>query len=531
MGHPAGLTEDEISLRKRWLEFGSQDEHLIAELDPILSEHLDAIIADMYDHFFAFDETRAFFPDDATLMRAKAAQRQYFARLTKGNYGVEYVRDRLRVGATHYKIDLDPKWYLGAYSHVLGAILPLLSAAFSTNPEKLTQAIAAVLKVIFLDMGLAIETYISAKEAAIRQHRDAIAELETERRVTKSIMEGAPIAIVRVNDAFACVECNDEFLKLLGSTDRREVVGKPLFELAPELPRELLGRVMESGHAYQGTAEALEFPLSPVVAYWDWAAWPVKGDHGDMLGLLAMFVNATDRVLLQQQREDFVATLTHDLKTPILAANRAVKLLVEGDFGQVSPEQSRILETIHQSNESLYKLVQTLLDVYRYDSGAKQLHLGKSNLALTIRRLAEELRPLATSKEVTLTADLPNEPVEVNCDEAEIRRVVQNLLDNSLKFTPAGGKITIALTREPGATTITVNDTGKGVSEEDMPKLFQRFWQAASSGRYYASTGLGLYLCRKIVELHDGKIFCESTLGKGSTFGFTIREPVHHSFG
>src|SRR5262249_2231638 len=272
IGHPPGLTEEEIGLRKRWLQFDSQDEQLIAELDPILSEHLDAIIADMYDHFFAFEETRAFFPDDATLTRAKTAQREYFARLTKGNYGVDYVRNRLRVGATHYRIDLDPKWYLGAYSHVLGAILPLLGGAFSTNPEKLMQATVAVLKIIFLDMGLAIETYISAKEAAIRQHRDAIAELETERRVTKSIMEGAPIAIVRVNDAFACVECNDECLKLLGATNRRDVVGKLLFELAPELPSQLLGRVMESGHAYQGTAEPLEFPSSPAVAYWDWAA-------------------------------------------------------------------------------------------------------------------------------------------------------------------------------------------------------------------------------------------------------------------
>src|SRR5262249_18363865 len=134
------------------------------------------------------------------------------------------------------------------------------------------------------------------------------------------------------------------------------------------------------------------------------------------------------------------------------------------------------------------------------DSGAKKLNLGKYDLSLTIRRLVDELKPLATSKDIRLEANLPGEPVEIICDEAEIRRVVQNLLDNSLKFTPAGGQITIGLQREAGSTTITVSDTGKGVSDEDMPKLFQRFWQAASSGRYYASTGLGLYLCRKIVE-------------------------------
>jgi len=104
------------------------------------------------------------------------------------------------------------------------------------------------------------------------------------------------------------------------------------------------------------------------------------------------------------------------------------------------------------------------------------------------------------------------------------------LLDNSLKFTPSGGTITVHLDRTDKLVRISVEDTGKGISEEDCPKLFQRFWQAASSGgRYYASTGLGLYLCRKIVELHGGKISCESKLGKGSRFQFTL--PVGQSQG
>ncbi len=225
---------------------------------------------------------------------------------------------------------------------------------------------------------------------------------------------------------------------------------------------------------------------------------------------------------MQQQREDFVATLTHDLKTPILAANRAIKLLMEGDFGAVGESQSRILETIHQSNEALYKLVQTLLDVYRLDSGAKQLCLVEHDLSETITHLVDELQPLALARRVDLSARLPEFARTVLCDVEEIRRVVQNLLDNSLKFTPPGGSISVTLTQSGDVTRVSVQDSGKGISEEDKPKLFQRFWQAAGSGRYYASTGLGLYLCRKIVELHGGVIWCESTLGQGSTFYFTI---------
>lgn len=523
-GSVTGLSAEEIDLRKRWLEFAKEDEELLGEIDAVIEQHLEEIIAAMYEHFLSFEETRAFFLDAATLNRARSAQHQYFLRLTKGRYDAEYVKDRLRIGATHYRVDLDPKWYIGAYNRVLSSILPLLAAHLGADPVKLTRAFSALLKIVFFDMGLAIETYISAKEAAIRKHRDAIAELETERRVTRNMLENAPLGLVRLNEEFVVLECNEAFREMIGGGERGEIIGQCLFDRVPELTRAPFESALSTGQPYQAAAEALPFTSAWASGqtFWDWAVWAVKDKDGLASGLVALFVNATGRVLLQQQREDFVATLTHDLKTPILAANRAVRLLAEGDFGPVSEPQARILDTIHQSNEALYKMVQTLLDVYRYDSGAKQLKLGRHNLAETVRQLVAELKPLAESKGISLSAQLPAEPGEVLCDEAEIRRVIQNLLDNSLKFTPAGGTIAVTMEASKTETIFSVTDTGKGVSEEDKPKLFQRFWQAASSGRYYASTGLGLYLCRKIVELHKGQIWCDSKPGKGSTFAFTI---------
>jgi NtrC-family two-component system sensor histidine kinase KinB len=522
------LPDTEIELRKRWLEFGPDDERLIAEVDPILEQHVCEIIDDMYAHFLSFDETRAFFPDDATLKRASTAQTEYFRRLTKGRYNSEYVSDRLRIGSTHYRIDLSPQWYMGAYNRVMSWMTRLLFKHFHSDPQKLLAANNAIRKLVFFDMGLAIETYIAAKEAAIRTHRDAIAELETERRVTKSLLESAPLGIVELDNKFHCLECNQEFMTMLGATDRADIIGKQLFDLAPYLPREPFQNAAETGQSFSATGDHLNFSTGSVsaAAHWDWAAWPMKDTEGKTTGIVAKFTNVTDRVMLQTQREDFVATLTHDLKTPILAANRAVKLLLEGDFGPVAESQARILETIHESNEAMYKLVQTLLDVYRYDSGAKRLNFSSHNLTEIIRKLLAELQPLATQKSIDLQASLPQSPVNVHCDEDEIRRVVQNLIDNSLKFTPSGGKITIEMNQARDNTTISVTDTGKGIPQEDMPKLFQRFWQAASSGRYYASTGLGLYLCRKIVELHGGRIWCESATGKGSTFAFVINNKV-----
>lgn len=515
------ISRQEVEQRKAWLEFGAKDEEAIkTEIDQLLDAKADELMDQMYKHFLSFEDTRSFFPDERILEHAKSAQKAYFVRLTKGNYDEKYVGDRLHIGATHHRIELDPKWYLGAYNRALSFIIPLIVEKLSKNTQRLSQVLLSFLKLIFFDMGLAIEAYIAAKEQSIRKHRDALNELQTEQRVIKGILENAPIGLVTLDKDFTCLECNEEFKHILGKETLKEISGKCLFDLAPNLKRQLFSNVLETGQPLKKSAERLRFTHGAVVeeTYWDCTSWPVKDQSGNTTGLVAMFANATDRVLLQQQREDFVATLTHDLKTPVLATNRAVKFFLEGDFGNISAEQKEVLETILTSNTSLYSLVQTLLEVYRFDSGVKQLILTHCNIAGIITQLVTEIMPLAQHKGVELKATLPADAVDVKCDEEEMRRVLQNLIDNSLKFTPAGGTITVSMEQRDKTTKITVTDTGRGVPEENKPKLFQRFWQAGSTGRYYASTGLGLYLCRRIMEAHDGRIWCESKVGEGSSF-------------
>ncbi|MBP9092458.1 PAS domain-containing protein [bacterium] len=519
------LTPKEVELRKRWLEFSASDEELIElELDVLVSDHIDELIESMYAHFLTFDETRSFFPNEQVLKRAQAAQKDYFLRLTKGTYDTEYANDRLRVGATHHRIDLDPKWYIGAYNRVLAWFLPKVIDKYSGDSEKLGKAISALMKVVFFDMGLAIDCYISAKEMALRQHTNAIRELETERRVTKSILENSPVGIISLDQDMVCLECNDKFIELVDSEDRNDIVSKPLTEITPGLKPALFKEVLSSGQFSKRTSDALRLSKKndSEANYFDWLTWPIKDNDGKVTGLVAMFIDTTANVLLQQQREDFVATLTHDLKTPVSATIRAVQFLLDGDFGPVLETQVEVLETILQSNTALYNLVQTLLDVYRFDSGVKEFHMTSCDMVGLITRMISEIMPLAREKGVTIHASVPQAAEEVICDQDEIRRVVQNLIDNSLKFTPGGGSITVTLSQLANQTTLSVSDTGKGIPEENRPKLFQRFWQAGSTGRYYASTGLGLYLCRRIIEGHGGKIWCKDTEGPGTTFCFEL---------
>lgn len=520
----SALDESVIELRKRWLDFSKADEALVQEVNDLIHQNIDPLIEDMYAHFLTFEETRKFFPDDTILRRAQVAQKRYFLRLCQGNYDAEYVAERLAVGQTHYRIGLDPTWYLGAYNRVFGWCRSLVREKYGNDIDSYLRVIGALTRLIFFDMGLAIEAYSIAKENAIRRQRDAITELETQRRVTQNIVQDAPVGIIQLNPNLAIVECNNKFLSIVGLHDRQDVVGQPLLAICPYLNVQILNEVKTTRSPFNRIAEYVNLSKeeSPPPRYFDWAVWPVVSGDGQEVDLVATFSEATDRVLLHQQREDFVATLTHDLKTPILAANRAIKLLIEGDFGNVEDSQQRILETIHQSNESMYQMVQTLLDVYRYDSGLKNLTIVQADLSAMALNMVAELTPLATTRGITLSTEVPEAPRPVPCDDVEVRRVLQNFVDNALKFTPAGGSILVRVQQTAAFTTVSVEDTGRGISDEDKPKLFQRFWAAASSGRYYASTGLGLYLCRKIVELHGGTIWVDSELGKGSKFHFRL---------
>lgn len=512
------LTEQEIDTRQKWLEFEKIEPGQLEAIDQLLQNCVDDLMDAMYEHFLSFPETRDFFPNEHVIQRAKQAQKQYFLRLAHRAHDRAYVADRLKVGLTHHRIDLEPKWYIGAYNKAVSWLLPRLLEKCEPGTE--CETMASMMRLIFFDMSLAIESYIKSKEFALLIHRDAIRELETEKRVTKSILESAPIGIVNLDEHFVCLECNEEFAKLLSCASTREVIGKSFFELSPFVPRKVFEDVLLTATPARFSANALNLSSEKTleVSYWDWAVWPTKDGSGATTGLVAMFANATDRVQLQQQREDFVATLTHDLKTPVSATNRAVKLLLDGDFGEVNAEQREILSTLLQSNTTLYGLVQTLLDVYRFDSGVKEMRMTPCDLSSIVTQFVTEVMPLAEERKIQLITVLPDRIKEIPCDKEEIRRVIQNLIDNSLKFTPGGGRIQVELFQNDDVTTLTVSDTGKGIPPENMAKLFQRFWQAGSSGRYYASTGLGLYLSRKIVEGHGGQIWCESQIGKGSQF-------------
>ncbi len=228
----------------------------------------------------------------------------------------------------------------------------------------------------------------------------------------------------------------------------------------------------------------------------------------------------------ERLRDDFIATLTHDLRTPLLAAIQTLKFFLDGSLGPVEEKQSVLLSTMLQSNEDLLGLVNALLEVYRFESG--KLTLCKTNFSVKdlVTQCYDELKPLADKKDITFTLNCnADDKLEINADKSELKRVMINLCGNAVNYTNKGGEIEVIANVQSGDFIFSVVDNGNGIPQEDIPNLFNRFSQGTSRKRS-TGTGLGLYLSRQIIEAHGGKIWLNSKLNKGSEFTFLLTNVV-----
>lgn len=236
--------------------------------------------------------------------------------------------------------------------------------------------------------------------------------------------------------------------------------------------------------------------------------------------------DVTEQKKADRLRDDFIATLTHDLRTPILAAIQTLKFFLDGALGELDEKQKLLLSTMQKSNEDLLGLVNALLEVYKYDAEKLILNKSEFNIYELAKLVYDEVKPLADSKNIELLIDCNNENLIITADRSEIRRVICNLLGNAISYTPEGGKVVITIKNEGNDLIFSVSDTGCGIPTEDIPNMFQRFSQGTSKKRS-AGTGLGLYLSRQIIESHGGKIWLESILNKGSEFSFILTDTVN----
>ncbi len=248
--------------------------------------------------------------------------------------------------------------------------------------------------------------------------------------------------------------------------------------------------------------------------------------------LLSTIVDLTDRkeaVRVQQleqiaeQREEFVASLAHDLKTPLIGANRILEIILKQD--EMLPNAMELLSEIRNSNLRIINMIENLIGVQRYEELEGNLYCRRTDLVKLLKACVNDIEATASVPGIKVNLRFP-EKCEIECDEFAIQRVAQNLLDNAVKFAGDGGTIEIDLSLDREKVILNLFNTGALIPTEEICSLFQRFWRSSHARRYTPGTGIGLYYCRKVIEAHGGKIDCISSAESGGT-RFLVTLPIH----
>lgn len=251
-------------------------------------------------------------------------------------------------------------------------------------------------------------------------------------------------------------------------------------------------------------------------------AAPIFGVRGEPRGIVVVLYDISELKHLERVRAEFVANVSHELKTPVTAVMGFAETLLSGALYNFRAAEE-FVNIIYEEAERLSRLVHDLLELSKIESKGFRLRIERVELDTEIKRIVDKLKPQFLKKDLTLTTDLPSEPVTVKADRDQIEQVLLNLLDNSRKYTPAGGQVEVVLRREGGNAIVVVKDTGIGIPQEDLPRIFERFYRVDKArSRKLGGTGLGLSIVKHIIEAHLGRVWVESEPGKGSRFYFSL---------
>ena len=251
----------------------------------------------------------------------------------------------------------------------------------------------------------------------------------------------------------------------------------------------------------------------------------------DELGALAANVNRMNDELQRLYKElettsrhksEFLANMSHELRTPLNAIIGFSQVLRERISGEINAKQEEYLDDIITSGNHLLALINDILDLSKVEAGQVELKVAPFSLQDALERGVSMVREQATTEGVQVTHHKNGDLDVVTGDERRIRQVIFNLLSNAVKFTPTGGLVEITATRVNGEMRVSIADNGPGIAAEDLDRIFEVFQQTEAGARQQEGTGLGLALSKRFVEMHGGRIWCDSELGKGSAFRFTL---------
>jgi two-component system phosphate regulon sensor histidine kinase PhoR len=363
----------------------------------------------------------------------------------------------------------------------------------------------------FSELGQALDQLSTSLSVTVRQLR---AERDRVGRILSGMQEG----VLLLDDEGRIAVVNPALRQMLLLA--ADCVGKTPFEV---IKNEELQKLIEASSPSTQAAEIELLGIKPrrVLV----RVVPLAGEPG---GVLAVFVDVTDVRRLESMRRDFVANASHELRTPVTAVRSAAETL---RFAMESDPESagHFLDIIERNAERLQRLVEDLLDLSRIESREFRLTFEDEEVGPLVGQVVSLFRERAEKKQIRLSADVPAGVPLVHVDPRAFEQVLTNLVDNALKYSPERASVVVRVREEERrgrkVFRVSVIDTGPGIEERHLPRLFERFYRVDTGrSRELGGTGLGLSIVKHLCEALGGSIGVESTVGKGSTFSFTLAQ-------
>lgn len=367
-------------------------------------------------------------------------------------------------------------------------------------------------------------------EHKLQQERDSLEErvqirtqeLEQSEEYMTSIVETVRESLVVLDENLKILSVNEHFCRFFGVTTD-EVIGLELFELGDgqwniaEL-KDLLEHVLPTNNPFEGFKIENEFKeIGKKLLVVNARQITLKGKY--LNRILLAIEDLTEQREIERRKEDFISIASHEMKTPLTTIKGNVQLMQRKAMRNNDDTYATSLNSTVKAIERLDKLINDLLDVARIQSGSIQLNITAFNLSDLITEAVQDIKDRLPSHEIEF-ANIPN--IKMDGDFSRLQQVVIHLLSNAIKFSPKAEKVLLAARQTAEQIEVAITDAGVGIDAADQKRIFDRFYRSHKIQERFQGVGVGLYICKEIIEEHNGKLWVESEENKGSTFYFTL---------
>lgn len=339
-----------------------------------------------------------------------------------------------------------------------------------------------------------VET-LNDRERMIAEYQS---ELMNQNRLLESVINSLSDGILIINDKFDILRATPKILKWFGVPKGRDIIGKNVFDYIQLADDNKSAENLENADIFIKHTPTNNFIINSQ-----------RLMHLDKKRYVLIIKDVTNEREIETLKTDFVATLTHDLKVPIIAGGNMIDLFLSGKFGDISEKQKFALKNMQTSNEELLDLVQVLLDTYKISDKGIDLYKEKIALNSYVENVVNEMSPISEASGIKIRYNPSDKDIIINGDKIQLQRVIKNLLSNAINHSHSQKDIEVNISSENNFALISVVDFGQGIPKNEIKMIFNKYYSAAKKLRK-VGTGLGLYLAQQITQTHGGEIIVTS---------------------